>query len=322
MLVACGLPPIQPPDHDLCEEGQPVPWLAVAPSVWIWLPKREAEIDTANAGHVVPTSVVVDGGEALVIDPGPNHRHGLRVLQSLRCRFGARVTWVVNTHAHAENVMGNSAFADAQSRGQLRIAASRPTLNAMQQRCPDCLRNLQQRAGVDAMTGTRIVLPNSTLQASSTLRVGAREIQVLDVVRAHTEGDLLLCDAASGVLWAGGLVYGQRLPELAQGSLQSWLQALAHIEAMPVRELIGTTWSSAGADGSAPSALTSTRRYLLDLREGVLRAMDAGRLPQEADVSPLPAYADWAGYRERHAFNVMRAWRELEPVWMEQIPVK
>src|SRR5690606_21602746 len=155
-----------------------------------------------------------------------------------------------------------------------------------------------------------------------TLRVGERELQVLDVVGAHTEGDLLLWDAAPGVLWAGGLIYGRRVPELAQGSLQTWLHALARIEALPLRELIGATWSSAGDDGSAPSALTSTRRYLLDLREGALRAMDAGQLPQEPGVLPLPAYAGWPGYQERHAFNVMRAWRELEPLWMEQIPVQ
>ena len=50
--------------------------------------------------------------------------------------------------------------------------------------------------------------------------------------------------------------------------------------------------------------------------------MDAGQLPQEPGVLPLPAYAGWPGYQERHAFNVMRAWRELEPLWMEQIPVQ
>ena len=321
LLVACAAPQaLHNAANSHCAELQSVPWTAVVPSVWIWLPAREADIDTANAGHVVPTSLVIDGDEALVIDPGPSHQHGQRVQQSLRCRFGVRLITVVNTHAHAENVLGNSAFSVAQSRGLLRIAASRPALDAMQQRCPECLQSLQRRAGADAMADTRIVLPDTTLAAGARLRVGARELQVLDVLPGHTEGDLLLWDPVSGVLWAGGLIYGQRLPELAQGSVQGWLKALDLIEAMPVRELIGTTWSSAGADGHPPPALTSTRRYLVDLREGVLQAMDAGRMPQEADVLPLPAYANWAGYQERHHFNAMRAWRELEPIWMDRAP--
>jgi len=49
-----------------------------------------------------------------------------------------------------------------------------------------------------------------------------------------------------------------------------------------------------------------------------LQAMDAGRQPQDAGVVELPAYRHWAGYAERHGFNVQRAWRELESVWMEQ----
>ena len=49
-----------------------------------------------------------------------------------------------------------------------------------------------------------------------------------------------------------------------------------------------------------------------------LQAMDAGGQPQEIDRVALPAFRDWAGYDTRHGFNVLRAWRELEPVWMDQ----
>lgn len=320
LLAACAAAPAPLAGAGPCGDvsgGPDVPWREVAPAVWVWLPAREAEVDERNGGHVAPTTAVIDGGEALVIDPGPSHRHGLRVRQSLRCRFSARVVGVVNTHAHAENVLGNSAFADAQARGEVRIAASGPTIGAMRRRCPDCLRSLVERAGADAMAGTRIVWPDTEVSAGSTLRVGSRTLQVLDVVLAHTEGDLLLWDAASGVFWAGGLVYGRRLPELAQGSLRGWLRALDRIEAWPVRHLIGATWSTAGRGADAPPALAGTRQYLRRLHDGVWQAMDAGRLPQEAGLLPMASYAGWAGYRERQAFNVMRAWRELEPLWMD-----
>ena len=35
-------------------------------------------------------------------------------------------------------------------------------------------------------------------------------------------------------------------------------------------------------------------------------------------LATVPGFAAWAGYAERHAFNVQRAWREMEPVWMDQ----
>lgn len=314
VLLASGCASTGPPP---CDAVADVPWQAVAPSVWVWMPAREGEIGAGNGGHVAPTTVVVDAGEALLIDPGPSHRHGERVRQSLRCHFDARAVWIVNTHAHAENVLGNSAFADAQAQGRVRIGASEATRDGMRQRCPACLASLTARVGGPAMAGTTTVLPDQTLLPGQRLRVGRRTLVVLAVEKGHTEGDLVLWDAEHRVLWAGGLVYGHRVPELAQGHLDGWLAALRRLEAWPVRELVGATWSRAADDGRPPPALDQTRRYLADLRAGVLQAMNAGRLPQEADVVPLPAYAGWAGYAERHGFNVMRAWRELEAVWMD-----
>ena len=74
------------------------------------------DLGPGTGGHVATTSVFIAGGEAAVIDPGPSLRHGQRVRASLACRFGARVRWVVNTHAHAENVMGNANFAQIAAR--------------------------------------------------------------------------------------------------------------------------------------------------------------------------------------------------------------
>jgi len=300
-----------------CADHEVIPWQSVAPSVWVWLPTSEVEVGPVNAGHVAPTAVMVHGGEAVVVDPGPSHLHGLRLRQSLHCRFGASVTWVVNTHAHAETVLANSAFADLQSSGRLRIGASQATREGMASRCPECLASLTRRVGAHNMEDTRIVLPDTTLVPGMRLRVGQRELQVWAVEQGHTEGDLVLWDATHGVLFAGGLVYGQRVPELAQGSVVAWLSALDRLSVLPARELIGATWSR-GHAGHPPPALASTRGYLNALRSGVLRAMDEGAMAQDERVVPLPEYSHWSGYRERHGFNVLRAWRELEPVWMDQ----
>lgn len=297
-----------------------VPWQRVAAGVWSWSPAVEAEISAANAGHVVPTTVVVHGRQALLIDPGPSHAHGQRVRRSLACRFGARVRWIVNSHAHAENVLGNSAFADLQAAGQVQILASAATRMGMAQRCPACLASLTAKVGADAMAGTRIVLPTRTLTEGDVLRVGPHRLRVLRVEQGHTEGDLVLWDAQQRLLWAGGLVYGPRLPELAQGSLDGWLAALDRLAALRPAVVLGNTVSRASAPGDLPVALTGTRDYLRALRTEVLSAMDQGLQANDATSLTLPAYSAWAGHAERQGFNAQRAWRELEPVWMGQSP--
>lgn len=297
-----------------------VPWQAVGPGVWVWPPAADGEIDPANAGHVVPTTVIVHGRQALLIDPGPSRAHGLRVRQSLACRFGAQVRWIVNTHAHAENVLGNAAFADRLAQGRLQILANAATRAGMARRCPDCLASLTAKVGTAAMAGTHIVLPSRTLREGEVLRLGSHSLQVLPTERGHTDGDLLLWEPRLRLLWAGGLVYGQRLPELAQGSVDGWLAALDRLAALRPSVVLGNTVSVAAGPDALPPALLHTRQYLADLRAAVLGAMDAGQQAHEAGGLALPPYAGWVGYAERQGFNAQRAWRELEPVWMERGP--
>lgn len=308
------------PSLAACVDG--VPWQPVAPGVWAWSPVVEAEITPANAGHVVPTTVVVHGRQALLIDPGPSLAHGQRVRRSLACRFGARVHRIVNTHAHAENVLANSAFADRLAKGRLEILANAATREGMARRCPDCLASLTAKAGTEAMAGTRIVLPTRTLREGDVLRLGPHRLQVMRTEQGHTAGDLVLWDAGQRLLWVGGLVYGQRVPELAQGSLDGWRGALERLAALRPAVVLGNTVSVAANASELPPALTQTQAYLDALRNGVLQAMDQGLQASEATTVGLPAYRSWAGHQERQGFNAQRAWRELEPVWMDRVPVR
>ncbi|MGM9427714.1 MBL fold metallo-hydrolase [Hydrogenophaga sp. MI9] len=303
-----------------CRTLEPVPWRAVVPGVWVWLPPEHGDVTPANGGHVMPVSVLIAGRAAMVIDPGPSQAHGLRLRRSLACRFGARVRWIVNTHAHSENTLANSAFAEDIAAHRVEVLASGPTREGMSLRCPDCLVSLVHRAGERAMAGTQIVLPTRTLSEGELLRVGRLRLRVMRVEHGHTEGDLVLWESRTRVLWAGGLAYQDRVPELAQGQLQGWLPALDRLQALAPRHLISTVWSSSPGDGEPPPALPATRAYLQALREATLRAMDEGVQPQDTGRVALPAFSDWAGYGARHGFNVLRAWRELEPEWMDRLP--
>lgn len=183
-----------------CAGLAPVPWRPVAPGAWVWLPPDGGDVSEANGGHVVLTSVLLSGRSALVIDPGPSQIHGERLRRSLACRFGARVRWIVNTHAHSENVLANSAFAADVAAGRTQILATAATREGMALRCPECLASLTQRVGEAGMAGTRIVLPTRTVSDGDVLRLGRWRLRALRMDPAHTEGDLVLWDPRHRVL--------------------------------------------------------------------------------------------------------------------------
>lgn len=305
----------QQPD---CARLQPVPWQAVVPGVWAWLPVNPSEAAPENLGHVLATVIIVHGAEALVVDPGPHFDHGWRVRASLHCRFGARPVGVVNTHAHAKNVLANAAFADLQKSGQLAIMASAGTSKAMPERCAACLNQLARTLGEAAMLRTRITLPDRTLVDGEELTLGTIKAQVLVAVHAHTESDLMLWLPAQKVLLAGGLVYGARLPELAQGTVTGWLGAMQRITALEPAIVISDRVSEAPEAGGLPPAIVSTHGYLRALRKRLTQAMDKGLLGSETQFVTWPEYSSQVDFDARQGLNVQRAWRELEADWMSQ----
>lgn len=288
LALACG--PVAPALADACPS---VPWLAVSTSVWAWLPDQQDPQAPPQ-----PITVVIDGDEALLIDPGSEAAQGARVQRSLACRFGAHLRWVVLTHGDPDSVRGVQGLTlpDAAS-----VKAHPALVRRLADGCEVC--------GVDA---GRLRAGGSEVQAGQVLSVGRLQVQVLATYQAHSPGDLLLWLAPEGVLWAGGLLDRLPLPEASRAAPQAWLQALAQIEQQPLQHLLAHGhWAGRSA---AQAAVKATREALVQLQTLVQQAWEAGRLPEELDPE-----AGWPSgvprtpvLRSRHRANLQRMVQVVE----------
>ena len=259
-----------------------------------------------NQGQVINTAVVVCGRSLLVVDPGPHVRAGRHLAELIQDSLHLPVRWVVNTHAHPENVLANAAFAG------LPVYAGPWTTRLMRARCQACRRRLTRLLGDMAMEGTRIVLPNRAVPVGDWV-LGGRLLHNTLFEHAHSREDLVLWDRATGALLAGGLAYAGRIPEMAEASVTGWLRALQVLHGWPVGPVV-----SAGV-GALTDTVEATQAYLQTLHQQVWAAIEAGQVMSEASQRiRMPAWSAWAGHSERQALNVQRAWRELEALWWER----
>ena len=273
-----------------------------------------AEASRANAGEVVPTLVHVMGNGVLVVDPGPHARWGERLIAAIRHVTAEPIRWVVNTHAHPEHVLANAAFAQLQPRPA--FLASTATANLMQQRCEACLARLTAMLGERVMRETQLVYPEPALRDGDRLHTGKTAWQVHVYAAAHSASDTVLYAPQCGVLCVGGLAYRQRVPDLQEGSLRGWQHALHALIQRPAAIVVGT------AIGTPAQMLRPTLSYLDTLDSAITCAIEAGIDAADAlDYVPGDAYRDWRNFHPRHAFNVARAWRELEDRWMQRAPM-
>lgn len=262
-----------------------------------------------------PSLVAIGHDGVLVVDPGPNLRHGRRLIAAIRRRTPLPVRWVVNSHPHPRQVLANAAFAELRPRPA--FLASPATVERMRSRCDACLRQLVAELGSAAMAGTTIVLPRPALREGTPLVAGGVRWRVRILANAHSASDTALYAPALRLLYAGGLATGERVPDLRDGSLAGWRAALRALSMLPADTVVGD------GVGTPRQCIVPTLAYLDSLERGIRQGLAAGVDAADAlRAVPGEAFRHWQGFVPRHALNVQRAWLELEDEWMRGAPAR
>ena len=284
--------------------------VALAPSVYAFY-GDPGEATWDNAGNTGNTGFIIGRDGVIVVDTGISYRHGQAILEALARTTDKPVQLAIITHGVQEFLFGNAAFAE---RGVPLLAHAR-SVELMRSRCEHCLENLRVLLGDAMMRGTRVVLPERTVEASMSLEVAGRKLDLLTFGWGATPGDLVVFDRSSGVLFAGGLLTVQRIPDLRDGKLDGWLAALDRLEQVPARVLV-----PGHGPAATPAAIGELRDYLLALDAQARQFYGSGlSLMQALDAAELPAYRHWAMYPTLHRRNVQQRYLELELEELERV---
>ena len=260
-------------------------------------------ITAANRGFVGNSGFIIGKTGVVVIDTGSSWRHGKRMLDSIAHVTDKPVVLVIITHAVQEFVFGSQAFAE---RG-IPLLAHSETIKLMKARCDHCLENLRPLLG-DELEGTRLVIPQREVTVTTTLDAGGRSLDLEFFGWASTPGDLAVFDRTSGVLFAGGMVAIDSIPDIRDSDFEGWQRALPRLaELKPSRVVPGHgPVSDAGAIAATGAYLTA-----LDSKMRALYA-DSTSLMDSVEKASLPAYREWASYATTQRQNALHRYLQLE----------
>lgn len=260
-------------------------------------------ITAANLGFVGNSGFIVGKAGVVVIDTGSSYRHGRRMLDAIARVTDQPVVLVIITHAVQEFVFGAQAFAE---RG-IPLLAHGETTKLMKARCDHCLDNLRPLLGSE-LEGTRLVIPQREVTATTTLDAGGRTLELYFFGWASTPGDLAVFDRTSGALFAGGMVAIDSIPDIRDSDFAGWQHALPLLaELKPTRVVPGH------GPVSGAGAITATAAYLdaLDRKMRELYAQSTS-LMDSVEQAALPAYRDWASYATTQRQNALHRYLQLE----------
>ncbi len=277
----------------------------VSEDVYCYFGKPEV-MDKSNNGNMV-NSCFVDMGESwLVIDSGPTYLYAKEALAQMDKIKKMPVKYVINTHVHDDHWLGNGHY---EALGATIIG---PEL-FKDEVDPKAETRMQKRISKEAYQETVPRLPQEMIDEEKVIQFAKGDV-ILHLVdgSAHTEGDLFITIPSLQILFAGDLLFNDRLLSLRDGDINGWLQVLDDLKMKKFKTVIG-----GHGDKSDITAFDLTYDYLFELREKVKSAIDDDVGIEDAvDIIVMLKYRDIALYSMMHRQNVEVAYRMLE--WGEE----
>ena len=279
---------------------------AQAPGVWM-VEGDNADFSVANGCNIINTGFIATGQGVLVINTGPGRLYGEQLRALIARTTPEPVVQVLHLNLHPDYFLGNQAFADVPRK------ATAATRAGMAREAAAYETNLYRLCG-DWMKGTEALLPDQAIDPAADggrWRVGQREFQLFEA-KGHTASDLVLLDTRSGIVFAGGLVFADRVPTTPHAQLADWLASLQALAALPAMAA-ATVVPSHGPVHTGSQGLAQTRAYLQWLDRQFADWAAQGLDMNEVLRAPVPAeFRRLAAFETEYLRNVAHLFPRYE----------
>ncbi len=240
----------------------------------------------SNAGFVVTPAGVV------VVDALGSPELARRLLNEIKKVTAKPVHTVVLTHYHADHIYGLQVFKDLGAH-IVAHGAAREYLTSDTARLR--LESSRQELWPWVDEKTRLVSADEWLLGPKTLTVGGIRFEIQPVGPSHTAEDLVVYLPQQKVLFAGDLVFRNRIPFVGQADSRHWIDAMQSLLQFDARWVVP---GHGPISNDAKGDMMLTRDYLIYLREAMGRAAK--------DMEPFEsAYSstDWSKFEKMPLFK-------------------
>jgi cyclase len=281
----------------------------VAEGVWAYL-QPDGGWGWSNAG------LITGNGVSLLVDTLFDLRLTAEMLEVMRRATPAaeRIGTVVNTHSNGDHCYGNSLMTSAEIISSARCAEEMShvppsVMAAMMQAAPGMGpvgAFVQRIFGPFSFEGIELTLPTRTFEGELDLRVGERQVRLLEVGPAHTAGDVVVHLPDEGVVFTGDILFHGGHPIVWAGPVSNWIAACDRILALTPSTVVP------GHGPLADVGAVADMKGYFEFLTGEARARyDAGMTPLDAarDID-MGAYREW-GEPERLVVNIHALYRDF-----------
>jgi glyoxylase-like metal-dependent hydrolase (beta-lactamase superfamily II) len=255
--------------------------------------------NNATFGFVVTTQGVV------LIDSGGTYLGAQNIEQLIKTVTDKTVVIVINTGGQDHRWLGNGYFKNLGAQ----IIASEDAVNDQKARTQDQFFILGNLVGDKGVKGTDAVYADKTFKQQLDFKLGNTLFNIRHSGQAHTPGDSFVWLPQQEVMFAGDIVYVERMLGVgAYSNSKSWISVYQTMAAYKPKYLI----PGHGRATNLSQAKKDTYDYLVFLRKSVAAFMENGGDITEISSVNQSAYSYLLNYKVLSGRNAQQVFTELE----------
>ncbi|HQT19295.1 MULTISPECIES: quinoprotein relay system zinc metallohydrolase 1 [unclassified Acidovorax] len=261
----------------------------IATDTWV-IEGEVGDFSRANGCNIINTGFIATGAGVQVINTGPSRLYGEQQRRAIERVTKEPVRRVLQLNLHPDYFFGNQAWADTPTEA---LAGSIAGMRAEGGAYADNLYRLcgDWMKGSEATPSRQAIDPAALAQAQP---LGGHRLELLRL-SGHTADDLVLLDHTTGVLFAGGLVFSERVPTTPHADFAAWLASLDVLERLITQGTAKTVVPSHGPVHEGLAGVRQTRDWLQWLTTLMQSSAEQGLDLGELLRTPVPErFARWA----------------------------
>ena len=179
----------------------------------------ENDVNNKNGGAISNTGFIIGETSILVIDAGPSYLYASKVIEIIKSYSSLPIKYLVVTHHHSDHSFGLSKFIEIDTK----IIMAQSEIDRYIKYGHRLLRQAKNLIGEDWFIGTDIVtFKNENKQYPINLNLGGRSISIELYNHGHSEGDLIIQDIPSNIIFVGDLIFNERAPTIPHANINNW----------------------------------------------------------------------------------------------------
>ncbi len=258
-----------------------------------------------NGGNIVNTGFIVGQDSVLAIDTGPTRTYAEEMIAAIGRVTDKPIRTVLITHHHPDHTFGLKSFKKRNAR-VLMHANAKPLLAREGQPLRSFLEIL---IGLAWISRTEVDSPTRVIRRAESFDLGGRVVRVLPFEYGHTPGDLVIYDEQTRTLFAGDLVFHERVPTVPHADVDIWLSQLDALAELDWDRLV----PGHGPLVTDPAEFADMRDYLAFLRDYVRASVTKGdTLAESLQSADLDRFKNLATLDQEFQRSMLSLFRKYE----------